>query len=74
MLFVNVNCKYFELNFIGNRQLARCSNKKVKRSCFGIGPRFCMEWPCSKKDCQFKELIPPPPPAKRIIREDVWSK
>ena len=59
---IKVNCKW-------NDQGAWCTNKKVKRSLFGLGARCCIEYG-SNKTCQSKEprpkpTKPPPRPPKR---------
>lgn len=58
----NVNCRW-------NDRGAWCTNKKVKRSLFGIGARCCIEHD-NNKTCQFKDpwqrpTGPPPPPSPR---------
>jgi hypothetical protein len=55
-----VNCKY-------NDNGAWCTNKKIKRSLFGIGARCCTEF--NDKECDLKEIRtkkgnPPPQPTK----------
>ena len=52
-----INCKH-------NNKGAWCTNKRVKRSLFGIGARVCCEFNDIK--CELKEksvrLAPPPAP------------
>lgn len=57
-----VNCKY-------NKQGAWCTHKQVKKSFFGIGKRYCIEYLNKDKSCQFKEKLKkgPPPYVKLVI-------
>jgi len=49
-----------------------CKNKKIKRSFFGLGKRYCIEYNTHKK-CTLKQLcpkpetIPLPPPRNRLF-------
>jgi hypothetical protein len=67
---LHINCVYFE-------DFGRCSNKNVKKSLFGIGPRYCSETerPFHLKCPYMKEhprpISPPVRPPKRIISEDI---
>ncbi len=54
-----INCKY-------NDRGAWCTNKKIKRSLFGLGTRLCSEYNFDKI-CKLKEPIlkgKPPTPIK----------
>ena len=68
---LNVNCKYSD-------RAKLCTNEQVKRSSFGLGPRYCMErhyeCRCNVKEPYPKPLPPPSPlpPKKRIIKEDAY--
>jgi hypothetical protein len=73
-MVVNINCIYID-------RIAWCKNKNVKRSLWGIGARYCMDYPSNflnKNGCEFRvehkrsSGITPPPPPKRKIREDIW--
>jgi hypothetical protein len=59
-----INCKSFKNG-------GYCTNKKIKRSLFGIGARCCVEY-YDEKLCIIKEEhprpIPPPPPPKKKLR------
>jgi len=70
MPYGSYNCIYYET--MG----ARCTNKKIKRGLFGIGPRLCIEDPqriiMIKEKCQYKEKYPrpsTPPPGQGINAE-----
>ena len=61
---IKINCKH-------NDKGAWCTNKKVKRSLFGVGARCCSEH--NNKKCELKELktkrqapAPPRPTIKQV--------
>lgn len=65
---IKINCTH-------NDQGAWCTNKKIKKSFFGIGARCCIEFPYSSTKCALKKSSPkppppPPPPPKRIYKDD----
>ena len=56
-----------KINCVHNDQGAWCTNKKVKRSLFGIGARVCCEY--NGKKCELKEKTTrkaPPPPSPTV--------
>ena len=72
MTFVpNINCLYYIFG-TGN-----CSNKNIKRSWFGIGPRECILASPRHHVCtcnfqqQYKKPVnlPPPPPKKSKLQD-----
>lgn len=66
-----------KINCIYNDQGAWCTNKKIKRSLFGLGARCCVLFPYSDGKCDLQKkykrspIVPPPQPPKRRINENI---
>lgn len=45
---IKINCKF-------NDDGTFCTNKKIKRSFLGMGPRYCVEYPDKTTNCEFKD-------------------
>jgi len=57
---------HHKIHCVFNNDCIYCTNEKVQRSFFGLGPRLCVE--CfTERACEFKEVsprpnVPPPSP------------
>jgi len=60
-MFLKINCKY-------SKDVAYCTNNKIKKSLFGMGARCCVEYHdkvCSIKEVKTIKGSPPPSPQKK---------